>query len=73
MRDRSVRGGRRMSEIEINEDNCVLQEGDLRNVDLAFNYFVSKVSEDLKSCFLELSQKIIKLNDLVKQAKEQDE
>ena len=61
-----------MSElIEINEGNCVLEEGDMRNVDLAFNFSVRNLGNDknIKEIYLELFLKITKLNDLAKERK----
>lgn len=63
-----------MSE-EINEDNCVLPIVDLATIDEAFDIaikhgcdFTSK--EYYKKLLPKIYQKIIKLNDLAKQAKE---
>ena len=60
-----------MSETEINEDNCVLNENDLLNIDTAL-FMMGGRNKGSETYLDDLSQKITKLNDRVKEAKKDD-
>jgi hypothetical protein len=69
-------GAIQMNEIiEINEDNCVLSDGEMKSIDDICSHVKEHitVTEKSKKYLDRLFLKITKLNDLVKQAKEEQE
>jgi len=58
-------------QIEINEDNCVLEEYELWIVNFVLGFMLG-ANEKLKEDLITIKSKITKLNDLVKEGKKDE-